>query len=67
MSFSQVEISGVESHRPLTFDSCCTLEGSAEEATLFGPASQPETGVWLSRRILPSDRDLLINDLNNKS
>lgn len=63
MSFSHVEISGVEPHRPSTSDSCLMLGCSAELTSVFDPESLSETFFWLSHRILPSDRDLLMNDL----
>lgn len=66
MSLSQVEISGVESQRPLAPPCWCILGGNAEFSNSFCPTVQLDTAMLPSHRILPSDRDLLINDLQEE-
>lgn len=56
MSLPQVEISGVDS--VMLLDSPCT-----ESRIVFLPPLAFDMGVLLSHRILPSERDLLTNDL----
>lgn len=59
MSLSHVEISGVESERPLLTP--CSLEKG-----LLCPTLLTATSESLSQRRLPSDSDLLMNDLTRK-
>lgn len=62
-ALSHAEISGAESERPVISSACGSLEGTAELRVSLCPKLQAGAGVLLSHRILPSDSDLLINDL----
>lgn len=63
ISLSQVEISGVESHSPWFTPPLSTFSVNAERGSFFCPIFLFATGVLFSLRILPSDKDLLNNDL----
>lgn len=65
ISLSEVEISGVDSDRPLAFD-WRTLSESDELGSFLCPPLQADTGVLLSQRMFPSDSDLLMIDLSSK-
>lgn len=63
ISLSHVEISGVESECPWFAPPLRIFSVNAELGSFFCPIFPPATRVLFSWRILPSDRDLLNNDL----
>ena len=61
-SFSQVGILGVDSERILLPPS--GVSGKELEISLL--MLEVDTGVWVSRRMFPSDKDLLNSDLQTQ-